>query len=94
MDKLDAWLPAEFLTDDDLLTDFKIESKTRADISYGFGSPFGLTTDLSSPVPSAAGTTETESDEDDSVSKLTRNLAGSTLRYSSLSSESEVCIHQ
>ncbi|XVF55165.1 hypothetical protein PTKIN_Ptkin06aG0014700 [Pterospermum kingtungense] len=44
----------------------------------GFGS-FGFSSDLSSPVESVVGSTETESDEEDYLSGLTRQMAQSTL---------------
>ncbi|KAJ6407810.1 hypothetical protein OIU84_011167 [Salix udensis] len=44
----------------------------------GFGS-FGFSSDLSSPVESVEGSTETESDEEDYLAGLTRQIAHSTL---------------
>ncbi|XP_011019198.1 PREDICTED: uncharacterized protein LOC105121999 isoform X3 [Populus euphratica] len=44
----------------------------------GFGS-FGFSSDLSSPVESLVGSTETESDEEDYLAGLTRQMAHSTL---------------
>ncbi|XWS55600.1 hypothetical protein CRYUN_Cryun09bG0014700 [Craigia yunnanensis] len=44
----------------------------------GFGC-FGFSSDLSSPVESVVGSTETESDEEDYLSGLTRQMARSTL---------------
>jgi hypothetical protein len=44
----------------------------------GFGS-FGFSSDLSSPVESVVGSTETESDEEDYLAGLTRQMAHSTL---------------
>ncbi|KAB1200267.1 hypothetical protein CJ030_MR0G007693 [Morella rubra] len=88
------WLPPEFLTDDDLVMDkngtSKIEDNgfgtdnevTRAlfpfEFPYGFGS-FGTSSDLSSPVESVVGSSETESDEEDYLAGLTRQMARSTL---------------
>lgn len=88
-DDLGFWLPSEFLTDDELLTDFKTDRlKTRrfADFSYGFGNSFGFNSDLSSPGEMVTSPTETESEDDDLVSELTRKLAQSTLRSSNFSS--------
>ncbi|KAL0309932.1 UNVERIFIED_CONTAM: hypothetical protein Sradi_5935500 [Sesamum radiatum] len=68
LDDGEFWLPSEFLTDDDLLTDFKTDHfkmKRDDDFSHGFGNSFGFASDLSSPVESVMGSTETESDEDD-----------------------------
>ncbi|KAL1545565.1 hypothetical protein AAHA92_22273 [Salvia divinorum] len=77
LDDGEFWLPSEFLTDDDLLMDFKTDfSKTKR------GDDFPLAfcnSDLSSPVESVMGSTETESDEDDFVIGLTRKLAQTTL---------------
>ncbi|KAL5742650.1 hypothetical protein ACOSP7_029382 [Xanthoceras sorbifolium] len=49
------------------------------EFSYGFGS-FGLSSDLSSPVESVVGSTETESDEEDYIAGLTRQMTHSTLK--------------
>ncbi|EPS64662.1 hypothetical protein M569_10118, partial [Genlisea aurea] len=69
------WLPSEFLTDEDLLTDFRMQ---------GFGGGgFGF----SSPVESVTGSVETESDEDEFVSGLTWNMARTSLRGCGFSSE-------
>ncbi|XP_021897389.1 uncharacterized protein LOC110814282 [Carica papaya] len=48
------------------------------DFPYGFGS-FGFSSDLTSPVESVVGSTESESDEDDYIAGLTRKMAHSTL---------------
>lgn len=49
------------------------------EFSSGFG-PYGLSSsDLSSPVESVVGSTETESDEEDFLAGLTRQMAHSTL---------------
>lgn len=64
------WLPPQFLTDDDVLMDLETDfSKSR----------FGFSSDLSSPVESVVGSTETESDEEDYLTCLTRQMARSTL---------------
>lgn len=47
-------------------------------ILNGFGS-YGVNSDLSSPVESVMGSTETESDEEDYLNELTRKLANSAL---------------
>lgn len=87
LNDLGFWLPSEFLTDDDLLTDFKADRFN--DFSYGLGNSFGFNSDLSSP---GELVTETESEDDDLVSELTRKLAHSALLsdYSS----SKVCIRR
>lgn len=82
LDDGEFWLPSEFLTDDDLLMDFKADySKTKRsdDFSLGFGNSSGFNSDLSSPVESVMGSTETESDEDDFITGLTREMAHSTI---------------
>ncbi|KAG2690707.1 hypothetical protein I3760_09G202200 [Carya illinoinensis] len=94
LDDAEFWLPPEFLTDDDLATDknnncksdgngFRSDTEaTRSlfhfEFPYGFGS-FGTSSDLGSPVESVVGSSETESDEEDYVAGLTRQLAHSTL---------------
>lgn len=85
-DDCEFWLPPQFLTDDDLLMDFKTHScvgdggKDGSNpFSNGFN-PFGSHSDLSSPVESVVGSTETESDEDDYITGLTRKMAHSTLQ--------------
>lgn len=88
-DDLGFWLPSEFLTDDDLLTDFKSDRlKTRRfnEFSFGYGNSLPFNSDLSSPGDRVTSPTETESEEDDLVSELTRKLAQSTLRNSNFSS--------
>lgn len=80
LDDGEFWLPSEFLTDDDLLTDFK--KKGGDDFCRGFGNSFGFHSDLSSPVESVTGSTETESDEDDFISFLTQKMNYSTLNVS------------
>ncbi|KAI3678012.1 hypothetical protein L6452_37291 [Arctium lappa] len=74
MDDGKFWLPAEFLNDEDVLMDFKP--------NFGITTSSGLSTlnsDLSSPVESVMGSTETESDEEDYLNELSRKLAQSTL---------------
>lgn len=87
LDDGEFWLPSEFLTDDDLLMDFNtdyVKTKRADDFSLGFSS-----SDLSSPVESVMGSTETESDEDDFISGLTRKVARSTLQDSTFSTDLE-----
>ncbi|KAL0316357.1 UNVERIFIED_CONTAM: hypothetical protein Sradi_5513900 [Sesamum radiatum] len=87
---LDFWLPSEFLTDDDLLTDFttdRLGTRGTDDFSYGFRNSFGVGSDVSSPVESVTGAMETESDEDDLITELSRKFAYSTLQDSKLSSD-------
>lgn len=85
------WLPPEFLTGDDVFMGFKGNSKGEGnerkmyfgcdfqnEFSYGFNM-FGPHSDLSSPVESVVGSTETESDEEDYITELTRQMAQSTL---------------
>lgn len=85
------WLPPQFLTDDDILIGFKNNGKGdgnesrkysgcdfQNEFSYGFNM-FGPHSDLSSPVESVVGSTETESDEEDYITELTRQMAHSTL---------------
>lgn len=89
-DDLEFWLPSEFLTDDDLVTDFQpipLKTKRIDDFPYGFGNSFGLSSDLSSPA------TETDSDDDELISELTRKLGHTALQNSSFSSDytNKVC---
>ncbi|CAN4106039.1 unnamed protein product [Withania somnifera] len=89
LDDCEFWLPPQFLTDDDLLMDFKNHSVGDvkndrnsklflSEFTCGFNfNPFGPHSDLSSPVESVVGSTETESDEDDFI---TRKMAHSTLQ--------------
>ncbi|KAM1904224.1 hypothetical protein ACFX13_041636 [Malus domestica] len=90
-DTLDAafWLPTQILNDDDAPA-MELNSKTKKSGGYGFdtdapkalfpfefpyGSAFGVSSDFSSPVESS----ETESDEEDYLVGLTRQMARSTL---------------
>ncbi|KAL9153074.1 hypothetical protein ABFS82_10G025100 [Erythranthe guttata] len=83
LDDGEFWLPSEFLTDDDLLMDFKTDHfQTKRSDSFSTG--FGINSDLSSPVESIMGSTETESDEDDFLTGLTRKLAHSSFQDSTL----------
>ncbi|KAL3826056.1 hypothetical protein ACJIZ3_022085 [Penstemon smallii] len=90
LDDGEFWLPSEFLTDDDLLRDFKTDSfssKRRDDFSYKFGNSFGFNSDLGSPVESVVGSTETESDEDEFINGLSLKIAQSTLQDSNFTSD-------
>lgn len=83
------WLPPEFLNDEDILMDFipgKPNSGSPTGVLnkgsagfYGFGS-YGPNSDLSSPVESVMGSTETESDEEDYLNCLSRKFAKTTLQ--------------
>lgn len=83
------WLPPQFLTDDDILLGFKTNSKGEendrksyfgCDFKNEFSYMLGPPSDLSSPVESVVGSTETESsDEEDYITELTRQMAHSTL---------------
>nr|GMC74302.1 uncharacterized protein LOC109191910 isoform X2 [Ipomoea batatas] len=94
LDDCEYWLPPQFLTEDDLLMDFKKGASKGNEKGMGLGRDFGVpqelgyggfgaflssTSDLSSPVESL---TETESDEDDFITGLTRKMAQSTLHDS------------
>ncbi|KAL2481608.1 Uncharacterized protein Adt_34574 [Abeliophyllum distichum] len=85
LDDGEFWLPPQFLSDDDLLIggQNKIHPTKRTDdFSFAFGNSFGPFSDLSSPVESVMGSTETESDEDDYMTELTRKIAQSTIQDS------------
>lgn len=87
-DDCEFWLPPQFLTDDDLLMDFKTNSVREENKLFGYGfNPFGSNSDLSSPVESVVGSTENESDEDDYITGLTRKMARSTLEEGGLGYE-------
>lgn len=93
LDDCEFWLPSQFLTDDDLLMDFKMTSPGSdgsklfgGEFGYGF-SQFGSNSDLSSPVESVVGSTENESDEDDYITGLTRKMVHSTLQEAGLGYE-------
>ncbi|KAE8654284.1 copper transporter 1-like [Hibiscus syriacus] len=89
LDDGEFWLPPQFLTDDDFFVDgVKATNNTKNlkdgeslfpyEFPGGFRS-FGFSSDLSSPVESVLGSTETESDEEDYLAGLTRQMAHSTL---------------
>lgn len=100
LDDCEFWLPPQFLTDDDLLMDFKTHHSVgegkdgsklfggdfQSEFTYGFN-PFGPHSDLSSPVESVVGSTETESDEDDYISGLTRKMGFYSLQEAGLGYE-------
>lgn len=79
------WLPPQFLSDED---DTFMENNNRdsesnrvffpCDFPYGFGS-FASSSALSSPVESVVGSAETESDEEDYITELTRHMTHSSL---------------
>ncbi|MFS7943274.1 hypothetical protein Hanom_Chr06g00498331 [Helianthus anomalus] len=80
------WLPPEFLNDEDILMDFTGKPNSGAPTGglkntssglYGFGSY--PNSDLNSPVESVIGSTETESDEEDYLTGLTRKLANTSV---------------
>ncbi|CAN4109692.1 unnamed protein product [Withania somnifera] len=85
------WLPPQFLTDDATFMGFKSNSKGdgnertmsfgvdfQKEFAYGFNM-FDPHSDLSLPVESVVGSSETESDEEDYITELTRQVAYSTL---------------
>ncbi|MCD7472904.1 hypothetical protein HAX54_014321 [Datura stramonium] len=84
LDDCEFWLPSQFLTDDDLLMDFKINSigGERNDGGKYLGRDFGHGSDLSSPVESVIESVDTESDEEEYITGLTHKMAQSTLQDS------------
>lgn len=81
LDDGEFWLPSEFLTDDILMENqnsmgFNNERKAHfpCEFPYGFDSS---ESSLSSPVESVVGSTETESDEDDYMAGLSRQMTQS-----------------
>ncbi|KAL2533807.1 hypothetical protein Adt_07158 [Abeliophyllum distichum] len=77
----ELWLPPEFQADENLLMKYRVNAnKGKDDLPYWFGNSYWPNSDLSSPVESIIGSTETESDEDDYITGLTRKIAHSTLR--------------
>lgn len=83
----ELWLPSQFLTEEDALMDKENLNKNGLKPSLSFPTEFpyefdsfGSNSALSSPVESVAGSTETESsDEEDFFAGLTRRLTQSTL---------------
>ncbi|KAJ9554796.1 hypothetical protein OSB04_009410 [Centaurea solstitialis] len=72
--------PPEFLNDEDILMGFLPEKEKPTTNNKGSSTRFyGFGSDLSSPVESVMGSTETESDEEDYLTGLTRKLRNSTL---------------
>ncbi|XP_039063965.1 uncharacterized protein LOC120208912 [Hibiscus syriacus] len=90
LDDGEFWLPPQFLTADD---EVKTTTNTKNlkdgeglfpyEFIGGFGS-FGFSSDLSSPVESVLGSTKTESDGEDYLAVLTRQMAHSTVIDDSL----------
>lgn len=88
LDDGEFWLPAQFLTDKDILMDKGNinNSRNKGGITTGIGFTsygydlFGPSSDLSSPVESVNGSTETESDEEDYLAGLTRQIAHAALQ--------------
>ncbi|CAK9171814.1 unnamed protein product [Ilex paraguariensis] len=94
LDDGEFWLPSEFLTDDYNLMDKENINKNGLNIGlssnrcfpaefpcdFGYLGLFGSSPVFSSPVDSAVGSYETESDEEDLLTVLTRQLTRSTLR--------------
>ena len=90
VDDAELWLPSQFLAGEDILGD-KENNKNggNADLDAAFCFPsefpyefdsFGTSSALSSPVESVAGSTETESsDEEDFFAGLTRRLSQAAL---------------
>ncbi|CAN4081493.1 unnamed protein product [Withania somnifera] len=77
LDDCDVRLPSQFLTDDELLMDFKSNS-----IGPGFN-PIETHSDLSSPVESVIASVDTESDDEECINGLTFKMAHSTLHENS-----------
>ncbi|KAJ7950232.1 TIP41-like protein [Quillaja saponaria] len=95
LDDGEFWLPPKFLADnDELAMEKRSNVKAKGDFfgldtdaskalfpfefPYGLGS-VGVYSDLSSPVESVVGSSETESDEEEHIAELTRRMARSTL---------------
>ncbi|CAN1275564.1 hypothetical protein LINPERPRIM_LOCUS15749 [Linum perenne] len=72
-----------------LESDFASNSLFSHEFPFGFGS-FGVSSDLSSPVESVVSSAETESDEEDHLSGLTRRLTHTTLDDDLFSSSDSV----
>ncbi|GLU18322.1 hypothetical protein SLE2022_346280 [Rubroshorea leprosula] len=83
LDDSEFLLPPQLLTDDDVVLMHLGSDVSKSlfpfELPYRFGS-FGLSSDLGSPVESVFGSTEIESDEEEHLSGLTRQMARSTLR--------------
>ncbi|GMJ12136.1 hypothetical protein like AT3G54000 [Hibiscus trionum] len=74
LDDGEFWLPPRFLADDDLFME-----KSKINNSPDSLFPYELPSNLSSPVESVVGSTETDSDEADYLVGLTRQMARYTL---------------
>ncbi|GKV42996.1 hypothetical protein SLEP1_g50343 [Rubroshorea leprosula] len=76
-------LPSQLLTDDDVVLTHLGSGVSKSlfpfEFPYRFGS-FGLSSNLGSPIESVFGSTKTESDEEEHLSGLTRQMARSTLQ--------------
>ncbi|KAI3742269.1 hypothetical protein L1987_59949 [Smallanthus sonchifolius] len=72
------WLPPEFLNDEDILMDFSTGKPNSGGFNKATSGFYGYS-NLSSPVESVMGSTETESDEEDYLNGLTLKLANTTL---------------
>ncbi|XAR50886.1 hypothetical protein NMG60_11005341 [Bertholletia excelsa] len=81
LDDGEFWLPPQFLTEEDILMDFRADSDGRKSREAGgvYFPSFAPNSGLSSPVESAGSSAETESDEEDFMAGLTRRIAHSTL---------------
>lgn len=92
LDDGEFWLPPEFLTDNDIAMEKNERdsesTKTLFPFEFSYGG-FGSSSDLSSPVESVVGSSETESDEEDYLSGLTRQMTRSTLLDDSTAFASE-----
>ncbi|KAE8713233.1 Adenine nucleotide alpha hydrolases-like superfamily protein isoform 1 [Hibiscus syriacus] len=75
LDDGEFWLPPRFLADDDLFME-----KSKINNSHDSLFPYDLPSDLSSPVESVLGSTETDSDEEHFLVGLTRQMARYTLQ--------------
>lgn len=89
LDDGEFWLPPKFLNDDDLFLEEKCGGNDVKNGRHGVGlypfefplgfGPFGVTSDLGSPVESLVGSSETESDEEEYIAGLTHQMKRSTL---------------
>ncbi|XP_057981760.1 uncharacterized protein LOC131167042 [Malania oleifera] len=90
LDNGEFWLPSHFLTDDDKLLGKENLDKNGANPDFGPGLcfpaefPYGFdsfgSSALNSPVESVVSSTETESDEEDLLAGLARQLARSAIQ--------------
>lgn len=89
LDDGEFWLPPKFLNDDDLFLEEKCGGNDVKNGRHGVGlypfefplgfGPFGVPSDLGSPVESLVGSSETESDEEEYIAGLTHQMKRSTL---------------